>query len=62
MSIPNDEQTCSLFSFITYRYVGSIVRLAGKMDHLDAEKLPPLCDTDTAKNLVNKSFPVRISY
>ncbi|KJA25244.1 hypothetical protein HYPSUDRAFT_37726 [Hypholoma sublateritium FD-334 SS-4] len=57
MPVPNAEQTCSLFSFITYGYIGSIIRLSGQMDHLDAEKLPPLCDTDTAKNLVNKSFP-----
>ncbi len=61
MPVPNAEQTCSLFdSFITYGYIGSVIRLAGQMDHLDPEKFPPLCDSDAAQHLVKNSFPVSI--
>lgn len=58
MPVPNPEQTCSLFSFLTYSYITPIIRLGQQVEHLDAEKLPPLSDSDASKHLVEKAIPV----
>ncbi|KDR83050.1 hypothetical protein GALMADRAFT_866663 [Galerina marginata CBS 339.88] len=57
MAIPNDEQTCSIFSLIFYFYLDPVIFLGYRVEHLTVDQLPPLCDTDQAKNLVKKAFP-----
>jgi len=58
----NDEQTCSLFSLITYIYLDPVVLLGYRVPHLKYDQLPPLSDTDYARNLRKKAFPVRSNY
>ncbi|KDR83054.1 hypothetical protein GALMADRAFT_238844 [Galerina marginata CBS 339.88] len=57
MAIPNDEQTCSLFAFIFYFYLDPVIFMGYRVEHLAFDQLPPLCDTDQAKNLVKRAFP-----
>jgi len=54
----NDEQTCSLFSLITYIYLDPIILLGYRVPHLKYDQLPPLSDTDYASNLRAEAFPV----
>jgi len=54
----NDEQTCSLFSLITYIYLDPIILLGYRVPHLKYDQLPPLSDTDYASNLRGEAFPV----
>ncbi|KAF8904793.1 hypothetical protein CPB84DRAFT_1772829 [Gymnopilus junonius] len=57
MAVPNVELTCSIFSFIYYFYLDPVILKGYRVDHLKAEELPPICDTDQAKNLVKRTFP-----
>ncbi|KII93466.1 hypothetical protein PLICRDRAFT_35686 [Plicaturopsis crispa FD-325 SS-3] len=54
---PNPEQTASLMSFLLYSYLDPVIFLAYRIPHLAHDMLPPLSDTDWAKNLVSASFP-----
>lgn len=58
MPVPNDEQTCSLFSLAFYFYLDPVVSMGNRVKHLEADQLPPLPDTAYSKNLVNNAFPV----
>jgi hypothetical protein len=55
---PNAEQTCSLFSSLTYGYLDSLIFLAYKQGGLSFDQLPALADYDSAEHLIRKSFPV----
>ncbi|KAJ6603499.1 P-loop containing nucleoside triphosphate hydrolase protein [Mycena vulgaris] len=52
----NPEQTASIFSFAFYFFLDRIIFLAYRRSKLDEEELYPLCDTDTATHLKNRSF------
>ncbi|KII86823.1 hypothetical protein PLICRDRAFT_700101 [Plicaturopsis crispa FD-325 SS-3] len=54
---PNPEQTASLLSFLMWSYLDPVIFLARRIPHLAHDMLPPLSDTDFAKNLVSASFP-----
>ncbi|KAI0080061.1 P-loop containing nucleoside triphosphate hydrolase protein [Panus rudis PR-1116 ss-1] len=54
---PNPEQTASLLSLSTYAFLDKLVFAAYAMPHLPLDKLPPLADYDSTKNLVSRSFP-----
>ena len=56
------EQTASILSFITYRFLDPIIWKAYSIPHLPYEQLPPQADYDYAKNLVKRAFPVSVSY
>ncbi|KAJ6508901.1 multidrug resistance-associated ABC transporter [Mycena sanguinolenta] len=58
MAVPNAEQTCSLFSSLTYSYLDALIFLAYKQRSLSPDDLPVLADYDTAEYLTRKSFPV----
>lgn len=58
MPVPNDEQTCSLFSLVVYSYLDPIIFLGGRVSHLRFDQLPPLSDTDFSKKLTEEAFPV----
>ncbi|KAF8956519.1 multidrug resistance-associated ABC transporter [Flammula alnicola] len=57
MPVPNDEQTCSLFSFLLYSYLDPVIFLGYRVEHLEVNQLPPLSDTDYSKNLIKRAFP-----
>lgn len=61
MPIANDEQRCSLISLVLYAYLHPVIFLGAKVSHLKYDQLPPLMDTDYARNLVKRAFPVRRS-
>ncbi|KAF8171621.1 P-loop containing nucleoside triphosphate hydrolase protein [Mycena galopus ATCC 62051] len=52
----NPEQTASILSFAFYFFLDRIIFLAYRNSKLDEEELYPLCDTDTATHLKNRSF------
>lgn len=54
---PNVEQTCSLFSSLTYSYLDPLFFLAWKQGGLTFDQIPVLADYDKAEQLVQKSFP-----
>ncbi|KAH9475153.1 ATP-binding cassette transporter abc4 [Psilocybe cubensis] len=56
-SVPNPEQTASLFSMITYTFLDSTILLGYKVPHLKAEQLDPLTDRDRAQYRTKKAFP-----
>lgn len=58
MSVPNDEQTCSIFSRCVYTYLDPVISLGYRVSHLQFDQLPPLPDSDECKNLINIAFPV----
>ncbi|KAJ7212213.1 P-loop containing nucleoside triphosphate hydrolase protein [Mycena pura] len=55
---PNAEQTCSLFTSLTYSYLDSLVFLAFKQGTLEFDQLPALADYDSAGHLIRKSLPI----
>ncbi|KAJ7288436.1 P-loop containing nucleoside triphosphate hydrolase protein [Mycena rebaudengoi] len=55
---PNAEQTCSLFSGLTYGYLDPLILLAYRNGGLSPVQLPALADSDSTNQLVCKSFPV----
>ncbi|KAF7365323.1 hypothetical protein MVEN_00404300 [Mycena venus] len=57
MAKPNAEQTCSLFSSLTYGYMDSLIFLAHKRGGLSSDELPVLADYDCAEHLIRNSFP-----
>ncbi|KAH9480681.1 ATP-binding cassette transporter abc4 [Psilocybe cubensis] len=57
MPIPNDEQTCSIFSRAVYTYLDPVIALGYRVSHLEFDQLPPLPDTEEAKNIVKYAFP-----
>lgn len=60
MTVTNDEQTCSLVSLITFKYLDPVIFLGYRVPHLKSDQLPPLSDIEYAKNLTKKAFPVRV--
>ncbi|KAF9553714.1 multidrug resistance-associated ABC transporter [Agrocybe pediades] len=57
MPVPNDEQVCSIASFISFAYLDPVIFLGYRVPHLKPEQLPPLSDTDYTKTLVKRHFP-----
>lgn len=57
---PNLEQTSSIFVFLTYIFMDTIIFKASRTTHLGFDELPPLCDYDATKNLIKRSYPVRL--
>lgn len=58
MPVPNDEQTCSIFSRAVYTYLDPVISLGYRVSHLQFNQLPPLPDSEEAKVLVKDAFPV----
>lgn len=58
MPVTNDEQTCSLFALAVYTYLDPVILQGYRVPHLPFDQLPPLSDTDYAKNLTGSAFPV----
>lgn len=58
MPVPNPEQTSSLFSLGVFFFLDPVVFEACRVPHLPYDRLPPLADTDTAKNLKVAYFRV----
>jgi hypothetical protein len=58
MEVPNPEQTASLLSMVTYRFLDPLVFTAYKVKHLAWDQLPPLNDNDQAHVLKERSFKV----
>jgi hypothetical protein len=58
MPVTNNEQTCSLFSLALYIYLDPVIFLGARVKHLKYDQLPPLSDSDYAKNLTKMAFPV----
>lgn len=58
MPVPNPEQTASIISFTFFTYLDSVIWLGNRVPHLSNDQLPPLCDYDTVKNLIKRSYPV----
>ncbi|KAG6888553.1 hypothetical protein C0995_007425 [Termitomyces sp. Mi166 len=54
---PNPSQTASWLSLTLFGYLDPAVWLAYKVPHLPLTDLPPLADSDHAKNLVRAAFP-----
>ncbi|KAH9939277.1 uncharacterized protein BXZ73DRAFT_76000 [Epithele typhae] len=54
---PNPEQTASIASILTYRFLDNIVFKAYRIPHLGWDQLPPQADYDYVKNLVKRAFP-----
>ncbi|KAJ7264124.1 P-loop containing nucleoside triphosphate hydrolase protein [Mycena haematopus] len=52
----NPEQTASLFSFSFYFFLDRIIFLAYRESQLKEDDFYPLCDTDTAAHLKQRSF------
>ncbi|KAF9555324.1 multidrug resistance-associated ABC transporter [Agrocybe pediades] len=57
VSIPNVEQTASLFSMMTYTFLDHTVMLGYKVPHLSVDQLDPLSDRDAAAYRTEKAFP-----
>ncbi|KJA13741.1 hypothetical protein HYPSUDRAFT_530239 [Hypholoma sublateritium FD-334 SS-4] len=57
MPVTNAEQTCSIFSLAVYTYLDPVIFLGARVPHLAFDQLPPISDTDYAKNLIEKAFP-----
>jgi len=58
MSVPNPEQTASIFSLMLYTFLDPIVLEAARVPHLSHTQLPALCDYDYSKILTERAFPV----
>ncbi|KAJ7741259.1 P-loop containing nucleoside triphosphate hydrolase protein [Mycena metata] len=56
MTKVNPEQTASIFAFTFYFFLDHITFLAYRQSALEEEQLYPLCDTDTATHLKDRSF------
>lgn len=57
---PTAEQIASPLSFALWAFLDPVILLANRVSHLAYEQLPSLADSDQAKNLIKKSFPVRL--
>ncbi|KAJ7505414.1 hypothetical protein B0H11DRAFT_420761 [Mycena galericulata] len=57
MAKPTAEQTCSLFSSLTYSYLDPVIFLAYKQGSLSFDQIPALADYDKADHLIKTSFP-----
>jgi hypothetical protein len=53
----NAEQTASIFSFVFYFFLDGLIFKAAKLPHIKSADLPPMCDYDYAKNLIQRSYP-----
>ncbi|KIJ38938.1 hypothetical protein M422DRAFT_258345 [Sphaerobolus stellatus SS14] len=58
MPQPNPELTASWLSKMTYTYMDAIIFAGARVAHLTPDQLPPLSDTDWAKYLKKRTFPV----
>lgn len=54
----NPEETASLFSFLTWSYLGPIIRTANRVPYMSVDMLPPIMQGDRAKVLRNRNFKV----
>lgn len=62
MPVPNPEQTASLASWFYFTFLDPTIWLAYRVPHLRHDQLPPLSDYDYIKNLIKRSYPVRVVY
>ncbi|KAJ7460660.1 hypothetical protein FB451DRAFT_1353280 [Mycena latifolia] len=56
MKVPNPEQTASILSIVLFSFLDHLVFSAYRNSHLKEEDLDPLCDSDSAEYLKEKSF------
>ena len=61
MQTPNPEQTACIMLLMVYGFLDPTVWLAYRLPHLSLEKLPPLCDYDYVRTLIERSYPVSTS-
>ena len=59
MPVPNPEQTASIFSLGFFFFLDPVVFEAYRVPHLPYDRLPPLADDDSIKNLKAAHFKVR---
>ncbi|KAF7967573.1 hypothetical protein HWV62_33777, partial [Athelia sp. TMB] len=55
---PSPEQTASPLGLVLWTFLDPVVVLANRVSRLEVDQLPPLADTDEAKNLTKRAFPV----
>ncbi|KAF9805643.1 hypothetical protein IEO21_08984 [Rhodonia placenta] len=53
---PHPEQTAPILSLMLFSWLDKLVMKAYRMPHLPVDELPPLADTDSAGNLVERAF------
>ncbi len=58
----NPEQTASIFSFLLYTFLDPTIWLAIRLRNLSLDQLPPLCDYDSVKNLIKRSYAVSTTF
>ena len=58
MEKPSEQQTASWLSLGLFSWVNTTVYKASRVSHLSLDEFPPLPDTNTTKNLVERTFPV----
>ncbi|KAF7966730.1 hypothetical protein HWV62_37249 [Athelia sp. TMB] len=56
---PSSEQTASPLGLALWTFLDPIILLANRVSHLAFDQLPPLADSDEARNLAKKAFPMR---
>ncbi|PSR81333.1 hypothetical protein PHLCEN_2v6412 [Hermanssonia centrifuga] len=55
-TLVNPEQTASIFSSLLYTFLDPTIWLAIRLRNLSLDQLPPLCDYDSVKNLIKRSY------
>ncbi|KAF7967145.1 hypothetical protein HWV62_35674 [Athelia sp. TMB] len=55
---PSSEQTASPLGLALWTFLDPIILLANRVSHLAFDQLPPLADSDEARNLAKKAFPI----
>ncbi|KAF7978930.1 hypothetical protein HWV62_44135 [Athelia sp. TMB] len=55
---PFDPDTASPLGLALWTFLDPIILLANRVSHLAFDQLPPLADSDEAKNLAKKAFPI----
>ncbi|KAF7976802.1 hypothetical protein HWV62_5660 [Athelia sp. TMB] len=55
---PSPEQTASPLGLVLWTFLDPVVALANRVSRLEVDQLPPLADTDEAKNLTKRAFPI----
>ncbi len=58
MASPSKQQTSSIFSLVLFNWLNETVSKASRAEHLPLDDFPPLADTNTTKNLTERSFKV----
>ncbi|KAI0709575.1 P-loop containing nucleoside triphosphate hydrolase protein [Cerioporus squamosus] len=56
MASPSKQQTSSIFSLVLFNWLNETVSQASRVEHLPLDQFPPLADTNSTKNLTERSF------